>query len=395
MKCRPPIPPHHTTRSEDHTPPLKEHHYRAMFRLLLAPSAASACLATAAVLRPPGPNPRRAGCDCDASPPSGGGGGRGPSLFPAGAMLARKSGALVDAREAVAGKHVLIYFSAHWCPPCRRFTPQLKAFYEEANAAKGKRQAPLEVVFVSSDETAEAAAAYVAGAHGDWLSVPFDSELRWAFKQRYGVWAGAEREILGTDGKRMGIPTLVLVVRRGGGAGPRRFASRRRAGRCCAVCNAKQQAPALVYMILGCLCAALAAPPSSVDAACLCASACAAARGGRAGRRHGRGAGLHGAGEGRGGLRGGWGLPGAGGAPLLGFGEEDHARYGRPVSAGNSHEHKLAALQGPVSAINSARPTSQGSALLVGSPESPHFRNSTHTTHPAPKCPTDQYKRSL
>ena len=25
---------------------------------------------------------------------------------------------------------VLIYFSAHWCPPCRAFTPMLKDFYE-------------------------------------------------------------------------------------------------------------------------------------------------------------------------------------------------------------------------------------------------------------------------
>jgi thiol-disulfide isomerase/thioredoxin len=26
---------------------------------------------------------------------------------------------------------VLYYFSAHWCPPCRQFTPLLKDFYEE------------------------------------------------------------------------------------------------------------------------------------------------------------------------------------------------------------------------------------------------------------------------
>ena len=25
---------------------------------------------------------------------------------------------------------VLYYFSAHWCPPCRQFTPMLKDFYE-------------------------------------------------------------------------------------------------------------------------------------------------------------------------------------------------------------------------------------------------------------------------
>ena len=41
-----------------------------------------------------------------------------------------------------------IYFSAHWCPPCRGFTPILSEFYKVANQEKKQ----IEIVFVSCDE---------------------------------------------------------------------------------------------------------------------------------------------------------------------------------------------------------------------------------------------------
>ena len=44
-------------------------------------------------------------------------------------------------------KYVGIYFSAHWCPPCRNFTPVLAEFYNSVNQ-NGKI---LEIIFVSSD----------------------------------------------------------------------------------------------------------------------------------------------------------------------------------------------------------------------------------------------------
>ena len=43
---------------------------------------------------------------------------------------------------------VLVYFSAHWCPPCRQFTPILKKWYKDVNAVTKK----VEIVFVSLDQ---------------------------------------------------------------------------------------------------------------------------------------------------------------------------------------------------------------------------------------------------
>ncbi|CAD2213682.1 tryparedoxin-like protein [Angomonas deanei] len=95
-------------------------------------------------------------------------------LFPKGTLLSRKQGAgspfkPVDAEEALSQvQYVMLYFSAHWCPPCRMFTPQLKSFYETHHKTKS-----LEVVFVSMDNTENEMNDYFKNAHGDWLSLTY------------------------------------------------------------------------------------------------------------------------------------------------------------------------------------------------------------------------------
>ena len=52
-----------------------------------------------------------------------------------GAKLCRRDGSDAGTLEAAAGgKLVALYFSAHWCPPCQRFTPMLTRFYNEVRA---------------------------------------------------------------------------------------------------------------------------------------------------------------------------------------------------------------------------------------------------------------------
>ena len=53
------------------------------------------------------------------------------------------------AANVLAGKQfVLLYFSAHWCGPCRAFTPRLKGTYEALKLSRND----FECVFVSADQ---------------------------------------------------------------------------------------------------------------------------------------------------------------------------------------------------------------------------------------------------
>ena len=73
---------------------------------------------------------------------------------------------------ALQGKTVGISFSAHWCPPCRRFTPKLAVTYTKMKAA-GK---PFEIVFVSSDRNQGAFGDYFAAM--PWLALPYSDRDR-------------------------------------------------------------------------------------------------------------------------------------------------------------------------------------------------------------------------
>jgi nucleoredoxin len=66
--------------------------------------------------------------------------------------LVDKAGAKFDtASHLAAHDYVLLYFSAHWCPPCRRFTPELAKWYTKQVPALAAAGTKVEIVFVSSD----------------------------------------------------------------------------------------------------------------------------------------------------------------------------------------------------------------------------------------------------
>eukprot|EP00931_Biecheleriopsis_adriatica_P073552 TRINITY_DN47812_c0_g1_i1.p1 TRINITY_DN47812_c0_g1~~TRINITY_DN47812_c0_g1_i1.p1 ORF type:complete len:4288 (-),score=931.49 TRINITY_DN47812_c0_g1_i1:37-12879(-) len=87
-----------------------------------------------------------------------------------------------------------IYFSAHWCPPCRGFTPKLGATYSQLAASQPGQ---FEIVFVSSDRSAEEFKEYFASMPWNFAADFQDATLRQELGQVFGV---------------QGIPTLCLVT---------------------------------------------------------------------------------------------------------------------------------------------------------------------------------------
>ena len=65
------------------------------------------------------------------------------------AQLLTKTGLRATAEVLASKKSVALYFSAHWCPPCRGFTPVAGDFYKSVAATDASA---FEVIFVSSDE---------------------------------------------------------------------------------------------------------------------------------------------------------------------------------------------------------------------------------------------------
>ncbi len=62
------------------------------------------------------------------------------------------------------------YFSAHWCGPCRRFTPKLREFY---NGMKAAGHENFEIVFVSSDTSAKMMETYMEEDQMPWPALKY------------------------------------------------------------------------------------------------------------------------------------------------------------------------------------------------------------------------------
>lgn len=95
--------------------------------------------------------------------------------------LVGADGKKIEQERLLAPKYVLMYFSAHWCPPCRAFTPDLVTFYRNNGGGKD-----FEILFVSSDEDAATMVGYMKEMAMPWIGLRFGSSKTGSLQKKYG-----------------------------------------------------------------------------------------------------------------------------------------------------------------------------------------------------------------
>ncbi len=84
-------------------------------------------------------------------------------------------------------KYVALYFSAHYCGPCRKFTPMFSVLYED------RPTKDIEVIFISNDTSNDEFNEYFEDM--PWYAVPFDLDELDKIKTHYDV-SGIPRVIV-------------------------------------------------------------------------------------------------------------------------------------------------------------------------------------------------------
>jgi len=93
-----------------------------------------------------------------------------------GTLLQHPNQPPVSLEDALGGKEfVLLYASAHWCGPCRNFTPKLTQWYQSLSAGRDNNST-VEVVFLSADHDENGFQSYYKTM--PWLAVYYDDDAR-------------------------------------------------------------------------------------------------------------------------------------------------------------------------------------------------------------------------
>ncbi len=89
----------------------------------------------------------------------------------AGDLVSLEGGKLTEFNAAELGskKYLLVYYSAHWCPPCRAFTPELVKWYNSVSSQHDK----FDIIFYSNDRSEDDMLTYMTDTRMPWPALEY------------------------------------------------------------------------------------------------------------------------------------------------------------------------------------------------------------------------------
>ncbi|KAH7511063.1 hypothetical protein FEM48_ZijujUnG0051600 [Ziziphus jujuba var. spinosa] len=124
-----------------------------------------------------------------------------------------KDGAKVPVSELV-GKNILLYFSAHWCPPCRAFLPKLIKTYHDIKA----KDDAFEVIFISSDRDQSSFDEFFSSM--PWLALPFGDERKKTLQKKFKIQGIPAAIAIGPSGRTVNKEVRQIIAIHGADAYP-------------------------------------------------------------------------------------------------------------------------------------------------------------------------------
>ena len=86
-------------------------------------------------------------------------------------LLVNSQGVKVEG-SLVKKRYIMLYYSASWCPPCKKFTPLLIDFYRSTSADKRD----FEIILIGGDYSAKKMYQYMIDYKLPWLALQYDKK---------------------------------------------------------------------------------------------------------------------------------------------------------------------------------------------------------------------------
>lgn len=128
-----------------------------------------------------------------------------------GNQFINKNNKVLGLESLIKCKLIFVYFSAGYCPPCKKFTPILNELYNNWNNKNNDNK--IEIIFCSCDKSEQDFNAYLANM--DFLALPYGSEVVDKLAERFGVQGIPQLFILNNNGSLITKKGRNIIMEKG------------------------------------------------------------------------------------------------------------------------------------------------------------------------------------